>query len=477
MQKRTGTLIASALGITVVQLNAAVVTVAFASLRQAFSVDVVALQWTVNAYALLLAALLLSAGLLGDRFGGRRVFAAGFGLSALSALGAACATSYSELIGMRALQGVGAAMLLPASLSLLGQVSPNPAARAQAIGTWSAAGSLALALGPVVGGLLIARGGWPVVFLPSVPLCLVGLWLTLRHAPLETGAERAQLDWPGQVVAMIGLASLTWSARSAAQGWRDPEVWVGVAVFVVAAVIFVVVEGRSLAPMVPPKLFRSPALSAVMAARALVNFAYYGLVFVFSLFFQTIQHRSALATGLMFLPMTGSLIAMTVVAGRLCARYGPHRPALAGLAISAGGYLVLLWTGATTPPIVFAVPFFVVGCGVALVVPSLTVACLGAVRSQDSGIASGLLNASAQTGGVLGVALFAAMLATDRSSAFLVGTHAAVLTATAALVLSFILLIRFMKPADVAQPACSSSTDERCRGEVRLHLGSCNGCL
>ncbi len=184
-----------------------------------------------------------------------------------------------------------------------------------------------------------------------------------------------------------------------------------------------------------------------MAARALVNLAYYGLVFVFSLFFQTIQHRSALATGLMFLPMTASLIVMTVVAGRLCARYGPRRPALVGLGISAAGYLVLLGIGATTPPIVFAVPFFVVGCGVALVVPSLTVACLAAVRAQDTGIASGLLNASAQTGGVLGVALFAAMLATGNPSGFVVGTHTAVLTATAALVLSFMLLIRFMKPA------------------------------
>ena len=444
---RTGTLVASALGITVVQLNAAVVTVAFASLRRAFDVDVVALQWMVNAYALLLAALLLTAGLLGDRFGARRVFAAGFGLSALAAVAAACVTGYSVLIGMRALQGVGAALLLPASLSLVDQMSASPAARSQAVGIWSGAGSLALALGPVVGGLLIARGGWPMLFLPNVPLCLVGLWLTLRHAPLVTGGPRAHLDWPGQLVAMVALASLTWSVRSAAQGWLQAEVYVEAAIFVIAAAAFVVVERRSVASMVPPSLFRNPALGAIMVARALVNLAYYGLVFVFSLFFQTLQHRSALATGLMFLPMTASLIVMTVVAGRLCARYGPRRPALAGLVISAGGYLCLVGIGASTSPAIFALPFLVVGCGIALVVPSLTIACLAAVETQETGIASGVLNASAQMGGVLGVAIFAAMLVSDQPAAFVGGTHAAVLTTTAALVFSFILLRRLMLPA------------------------------
>lgn len=169
-------------------------------------------------------------------------------------------------------------------------------------------------------------------------------------------------------------------------------------------------------------------------------------MFVFSLFFQTIQHRSALATGLMFLPMTASLIVMTVVAGQLCARYGPRRPALAGLTVSLAGYLCFVGVDASTPPILFALPFLVVGCGIALVMPSLTVACLAAVGTSDTGIASGVLNASAQMGGLLGVAVFAAMLASDRPEAFVGGVHAAVLTAATALGLSFILLARFMKP-------------------------------
>ncbi len=444
---RLGTLIASGLGITVVQLNAAVVTVAFASLRRSFDVDVVALQWTVNAYALLLAALLLSAGLLGDRYGARRVFLVGFGVSAVGALAAGLAARYPMLIAMRGLQGIGAALLLPASLSLIDQVSPDAAARSRAIGIWSGAGSLALALGPVAGGLLIAWAGWPMVFLPSVPLCLVGLWLTWRHAPRGAGAVRAHLDWPGQLVAMIALASLTWGARSAAQGWLQAQVGLCMAVFAGAVVAFVAIERRSSAPMLPPGMFRNAAFNAVTLARALVNLAYYGLVFVFSLFFQTIQHRSALATGLMFLPMTASLIVVTVIAGRLSARYGPRRPALVGLVIAAAGELGLTGIGAATSAGVFALPFLLIGSGIALVVPSLTIACLASVSKDRTGIASGVLNAAAQMGGVLGVAVFAALLASDRPAAFVAGTHATVLIATAALALSFVLLARFMKPA------------------------------
>ncbi len=286
-----------------------------------------------------------------------------------------------------------------------------------------------------------------MVFLPIVPLSLAGLWLTWRHAPRATGAARAHLDWPGQLTAVVALASLTWAARSAAQGWLQAQVWLSVAVFSAAGTAFVIIERRSSAPMIPLGLFRNPAFAAVTVARALVNLAYYGLVFVFSLFFQTVQHRSALATGLMFLPMTASLIVMTVAAGRLCARYGSRSPTLAGLTTAAAGYLCLVRVDASTPLVLFALPFLVVGCGIALVVPSLTIACLGSVRPQETGIASGVLNASAQMGGVLGVAVFAAMLATDRPHAFVAGTHAAVLTAAAALGLSLILLIRRMEPA------------------------------
>ena len=198
MEDRTGTLIASALGITVVQLNAAMVTVAFASLRQDFSVEIVDLQWTVVAYALPLAALLLSAGLMGDRSGSRRVFLIGFALSALSALGAAAAPTYAGLIVMRALQGVGAALLLPASLSLIEQTSADPPARARGIGIWSGAGSLALALGPVLAGLLVSWAGWRPVFLASVAPCTAGLWLTWRYAPRRAAAAPAPTDWAGQ---------------------------------------------------------------------------------------------------------------------------------------------------------------------------------------------------------------------------------------------------------------------------------------
>ena len=455
MRDATGTLIASALGVTVVQLNVVVVTVAFESLGRTFHLNIVDFQWMVNAYALVLAALLLSAGLLGDRYGPRRIFVTGFGLSALAALGAACALTYPMLIGMRALQGVGAALLLPASLSLIAHVSLNPAARAQAVGIWSGAGSLALALGPVVGGLLLAHGEWPMLFLPTIPLCLVGLWLTWRHAPRATGVKRAHFDWPGQLVAVIALASLIWSARSATQGWLQGPVWGGAAVFLTAAAAFVLIERGSSAPMVPPSLFRNSAFGAITVARALVNLAYYGLVFVFSLFFQTIQDLSALEIGFMFLPMTGSSIVMTVVAGRLCARYGPTGPALTGLVVAIWGYLILININASTSSLFFASSFLVVGVGMALIVPSVTIACLAAVRSQEAGIASGVLNASAQMGGVIGVAVFAAMLTNDHPGAFAAGTHMAVLTAVASLALSFILLLRFMKP-----PQTSSTGDD-----------------
>ena len=445
MPGRIGTLTASALGIVVVQLNASIVTVALGSLRSAFGLDVGSLQWAVNAYALPLAALLLSAGLLGDRYGARYVFAAGFGLSALASLAACLAPTYPLLIAARAVQGVGAALLLPQSLSLLGQVSVDAAARSKAIGVWSAAGSLALALAPVLGGLLLVNGAWPMVFSPGVPLSLLGLWLTWRYAPIVAAAPRAHLDWPGQALAVVALLSLIWGTKSALQGWLQVQIPICAGLFVAASTAFVWVERRSSAPMLRPSLFRNASLAAVIGVRATINLAYYGLVFVFSLFFQTVQHRSALVTGLMFLPMTASLVVMTIVGGRLCARYGPRRPALAGLTLAAGAYLCLGLVGAATPAALFAGPFVLIGSGVALVVPSLTIACLQAVPAAEAGLASGVLNAAAQIGAVLGVAIFAALISTDQPAVFVHGTRAAVLIATVVLVLSIGLLARFQK--------------------------------
>ena len=439
------TLIATSLGFVLIILDVTVVNVALERIKASFGTDVTGLQWVINAYTLVFASLLLTAGALGDRFGAKRIFVSGFALFTAASLACGLADSITVLIAGRMTQGVGAALCVPASLALVSTSFPDAAARARAVSVWAGVGGLALAAGPVVGGVMVDRFGWPSIFFLNLPLGLLGLWLTLAYAPAGLRTPDRGLDLVGQMLVIIALGGLTFAfVESGELGWTHPLVVVGFGVFAVAGASFLLTEARSTKPMLPLSLFRAPAVGAACLVGLLTNFAYYGLMFVLSLYFQATKGYSPLATGLAFLPMTALVTIASLAAGALTARFGPRLPMVLGQALAAFGYLALADINAGTSYNMLVGPFLAAGVGVALTVPSMTSAVLANVEKKRTGIASGALNAARQTGGVIGVGVFGSLVAgPDR---LLGGMHLALILAGVALAIGCLVSILGIGP-------------------------------
>jgi MFS transporter, DHA2 family, methylenomycin A resistance protein len=439
------TLLAASLGFAVVQLDVSVVNVAIKPIGAELGGGVDALQWIVSAYTITFAALILTAGTLGDRLGARRVFVAGFGLFTVASALCGIAPSLAVLIGARALQGVGAAMLVPCSLTLLNHTFPDEE-RARAVGFWAAGASIALAGGPLVGGALIAAIGWRAIFFINAPVGALGIYLTLRHAG-ETSRSPGSFDLGGQTLAIAALSILAGATiEGGARGFGDPFVLAGFAVAALAAVGFLRLEARRRSPMLPLGLFDSPVFASATAIGLLVNVVFYGLIFLLSLFFQQVEGYSAIETGLAFVPSTVAVMAGNLLAGRAAERFGPARvmtTAALLMAASLAGLLVLD-AGVAYPALV--AQLLVLGFGLGLVVPVMTAALLGSVDARQSGVASGVLNTSRQTGSVIGVALFGSLGA----SGVVAGLHASVLIAIG-LSLAVAVLGRFLVRGDATR--------------------------
>jgi DHA2 family methylenomycin A resistance protein-like MFS transporter len=434
------TLIATSLGFVLVILDVTVVNVALERIRVSLETDVTGLQWVVNAYTLVFASLLLTAGALSDRFGAKRMFVSGFALFTAASLACGLAGGITVLIAGRVAQGVGAALCVPASLALLSASFPDAAARARAVSVWAGVGGLALAAGPVVGGVMVDRLGWPSIFFLNLPLGLIGLWLTLAYAPSGSRTPDRGMDLAGQMLAIAALGGLTFGfVESGEFGWTHPLVVAGFSIFAVAGAWFVRTEARSPDPMLPLSLFRAQAVGPACLVGLLTNFAYYGLLFVLSLFFQVAKGYSPLVTGLAFLPMTALVTVTSLTAGALTARFGPRLPMVLGQGLAAAGYFALAGTNAETSYALIVGPFVAAGVGVALTVPSMTAAVLANVGKQRTGIASGALNAARQTGGVIGVGVFGSLVAGPGH--LLAGMHLALILAGVALAIGCLVSI------------------------------------
>jgi DHA2 family methylenomycin A resistance protein-like MFS transporter len=404
------TLVAMSLGFGVVQLDVSVVNVAIRPIGDSLGGGTAALQWIVNAYTIGFAAFILSAGTLGDRIGARRVFMAGFALFTAASVACGLAPGLGLLIGARAVQGLGAAILVPCSLILLHHAYAEPTERSRAVGLWAAGASVALSAGPVVGGALIALVGWRAIFFINVPLGALALWLTYRYAHETARAPESRLDLPGQVTAVLALGILAAATiEGGDHGWTSPAVLAGFALAVALLAAFVALEARSAHPMLPLGLFRRRTFAGAAAIGLVLNIAIYGLIFVLSLFFQRTQGRSALETGLAFAPMTGIVMATNIGAGHLARRVGSRAVMLAGAGLAALACAALLDAGATTPYAAMVVQLVALGAGLGLIVPLMTSEMLGAVDRSASGVASGTLNTMRQTGSVIGVALLGSL--------------------------------------------------------------------
>ena len=407
-------LLATSLGFAVVQLDVSVVNVAVKPIGASLGGNVSGLQWVVNAYTLAFAALILSAGALGDRVGAKRVFTAGFELFTAASVACGLAPSLSVLIAARAVQGIGAAVLVPCSLTLLNHAYYDQRARARAVGLWAAGASVALSAGPLVGGILIASLGWRSIFFINAPLGLAAIRLTVRYTSETTQSRDRGVDLPGQLIAIVALVSLSAATVGGGQhGFTHPPALAGFAIAAAAMAGFVYIETHRAAPMLPLALFRSPTFSLTSAIGLLVNVAFYGIIFVFSLYFQTTLHYSALATGLAFGPTTAAVLVANLVTGRLTGTFGTRAVMISAsllMAVSLGGLLV---AGRGTAYGLIAAQLTGLGFGIGVVVPAMTSALLGSVEKSRSGVASGTLNTARQTGSAMGVALFGSLAATN----------------------------------------------------------------
>ena len=435
------TLAAMSLGYGVVQLDVTIVNTALNSIGSALGGGVAELQWVVSAYTIAFAAFILTAGALGDRIGAKRVFMAGFALFTAASVGCGLAPDALTLIVARAVQGLGAAILVPNSLALLSHAYPDDKARGRAVGIWAAGASLTLTAGPLVGGTLIALAGWRWIFFVNLPIGLLGLWLTWRYASETTRSPQREVDSRGQITAIAALGCLAGATiEGGAIGWSHPIVLAGFAASVIFALLFVMRERHAPQPMLPLALFSKPMFSVTAMAGLLVNIAFYGLIFIFSLYFQRINGWSAFATGLAFVPMLGAVLPVNLVAARVAERIGAPQTIALGAAVAAAGCLGLLFIAPGTSYWAVGLQLVALGGGLRLLVTPLTSTLLGSVEKSRSGVAAGVLNSTRQTGSVLGVALFGSLIAED--SAFMAGTHAALAISAALLLIAAVMVWR-----------------------------------
>jgi EmrB/QacA subfamily drug resistance transporter len=403
------TFVVTSLALVMVTLDNLVVTTALPVIRRDLNAGIEGLEWTVNAYTLTFAVLLLTGAALGDRFGRRRLFAIGLGLFTAASAAAALAPSIDALVAARALQGVGGAIITPLTLTILSAAVPAEK-RGLALGAWGGIGGLAVALGPLVGGAVVSGLSWQWIFWINVPLGLVLIPLASRRLD-ESRGPSGKLDLPGLGLASAGLLGIVWGlVRGNGQGWASPEIVSTIAAGVALVAAFVLWELRTETPMLPMRFFRSRTFAATNVASLLMFFGMFGSIFLLAQFFQTVQGYSPFGSGLRILPWTAMPIFVAPIAGALSDRIG-GRPLMAlGLALQATG---LGWMAAigspTTPYADFVAPFVISGMGMALFFAPVANVVLSSVRPEEEGQASGANNAIRELGGVFGVAVLASI--------------------------------------------------------------------
>ncbi|GFZ89353.1 MFS transporter [Dyella caseinilytica] len=434
---------ATSFGFALVQLDVTIVNVALPRMATDLHAGVAGLQWVVDAYALTFAVLLLGMGYLGDRLGARKVYLAGMALFGLASVLCGCATHAVTLIIGRALQGLGAAAMMPCSLALLSHATAHEhSLRARAVGWWTAAGSITIAAGPIVGGLLMSVANWRSIFFVNIPVCLLGAWLTLRVPETEHKSKHKHFDLPGQLLAILALTGLTTAVIEVHPlGWTHPLVLSCIAIVLICVPWFLRVESRSPAPMLPLHFFRAHGFSAAVLYGIVMNFTYYGIVFLLSLYLQRVHGYSALRTGLAYLPLTATFFGVNIFSGWLVGAVGARLPMVLGALIDAAGFGLFLLLGAASPYLLMLPAFALLPSGMGLGVPAMTTTVLSAVEKEASGTASGVLNSARQAAGAMGVALFGA-LAGDSNALIVRGLHVSSLISVVLLLMVAVLAFR-----------------------------------
>jgi DHA2 family methylenomycin A resistance protein-like MFS transporter len=404
-------LAAASVSYIIVILDTSIVNVALKRIASDLSTDVAGLQWVVNAYTLTFASLLLTGGTLGDRWGIKRAYMLGLAVFTLASAVCGFSPSFATLMGGRIMQGIGAALLVPCSLALLHHAYPNFAERSKAISLWAGCGGVALAAGPLVGGLLIDAFDWRSIFLVNIPIGLIGIGLTLYSGEMQEQRSRRRLDLLGQVAAVVALGAFVATLiECPSHGATSPEIMTGWIVAALAAVIFLAVEARRQEPMLPLSFFRNPTFSGLAFVSVVGMLCFFGLLFVFSLYFQQERAYSPIETGLALLPFTVAVSAGNVLSGQLAKSFGAKSLIVVGSLVQIVGFLGMLPADGSTsyPALVF--PLVAIGLGAGLRTPASATALMATVEKPRAGIASGVLNSSRQVGVAMGVAIFGALI-------------------------------------------------------------------
>ncbi|HEY3962101.1 MAG TPA: MFS transporter [Gaiellaceae bacterium] len=407
----TWTFVITSLALFMVTLDNLVVTTALPVIRHDLHSGLSGLEWTVNAYTLTFAVLLLTGAALGDRFGRRRLFSIGLVIFTVSSAAAALAPSIGALDAARAVQGLGGAIVMPLTLTILSAAVPKER-RGLALGAWGGISGLAVALGPLVGGAVVSGISWHWIFWLNVPLGLVLAPLAWRQLDESYGASTS-LDLRGLALASSGLFGIVWGlVRGNSLGWGSVEIVASLVAGAALVAAFVVWEQRAPQPMLPMRFFRNRTFALANVSSLFMFFGMFGSIFLLAQFFQTVQGYSPLQAGLRILPWTAMPIFIAPIAGALSDRIGGQKLMGTGLALQAAG---LAWIAAVSTPTTayssLVIPFILSGAGMALFFAPVANVVLSSVRPQEEGQASGANNAIRELGGVFGVAVLASIFA------------------------------------------------------------------
>ncbi|MFE4519692.1 MFS transporter [Kitasatospora sp. NPDC056783] len=433
--KQVALLAVTCLGQFMVLLDNTIVGAALPDMRERLHTGLTGLQWIVDAYVLIVAMLLLSGGVFADRFGRRRVFLSGVALFTVASAVCAAAPSIGWLLAGRVLQGIGAAALSPASLALLAAAYPAPRERVKAIGLWAGISGIGMAAGPLAGGVLADAFGWPAIFLVNLPIGVVLLPAGLRFLSESRNPSAPAIDLPGTILSVLGVGALAYGMiEGGSRGWTSPVILGSFAAAVVLLAVFVAVESRRAAPMLPLRLFRQRLFTVANTAMVVVGFALMGSSFFFSQFFVYVQGSSILWAGLQTLPTSLGMVVLSPYAGRLAARYGFRFVVTTGLTLAGLGLLALGFVHADTGYGNVWWRLALIGVGFALTLSPLTGAAIQAVSPQEGGLASGISSTTRQIGAVFGVALLGAVVRGRESGggSFAEGLNSAFIVAGAA---------------------------------------------